>query len=168
MLSKVVLSLTREFTVNLKTITGICLVSGLLICAQAQSGYKWGNVKIGGGGFVSSIVPSTVERNLFYARTDVGGAYRWDESKKEWIPLMDWVDASERGLLGVEAIMPDPVNANKVYMVCGTSYWNYGRTAFLRSSNKGDSRDVIYTEENGDKGVPYKIQCMVMAWDEER
>lgn len=153
MLSKVVLSLTREFTVNLKSITGICLVSGLLICAQAQSGYKWGNVKIGGGGFVSSIVPSTVERNLFYARTDVGGAYRWDESKKEWIPLMDWVDASERGLLGVEAIMPDPVNANKVYMVCGTSYWNYGRTAFLRSSNKGDSWDVIYTwDENGDKG----------------
>jgi hypothetical protein len=29
----------------------------------------------------------------------IGGAYRWDESKKEWIPLMDWVDASERGLL---------------------------------------------------------------------
>ena len=40
--------------------------------------YTWGNVAIGGGGFVSSIVPSTTQPGLVYARTDVGGAYRWE------------------------------------------------------------------------------------------
>ena len=38
-------------------------------------------------------------------------------------------------------------------MMAGTSYWNNGRTAFLRSSDKGKSWEVIYTwDEDGTKG----------------
>ena len=37
MLSKVVLSLTREFTVNLKSITGICLVSVFLSALRPKA-----------------------------------------------------------------------------------------------------------------------------------
>jgi hypothetical protein len=93
-------------------------------------------VAIGGGGFVSSVVADPLERGLFYARTDVGGAYRWDDASKVWVSMMDWVDATERGLLGVEAIAVDPQAAGVVYMVAGTSYWNDGRSAFLRSSDR--------------------------------
>jgi len=144
----------EDFSVNSRRFSVCFVLFTFSICIQAQeSGYRWENVVIGGGGFVSSIVASPVEENLFYARTDVGGAYRWDESRKTWVPLMDWVDITERGLLGVEAIMPDPAGAQKVYMVAGTTYWNYGRTAFLRSSDKGNTWDVIYTwDEQGAKG----------------
>jgi len=119
----------------------------------ASSDFVWSNVSIGGGGFVSAIVASPVDKNLFYARTDVGGAYRWDESSSKWIPMMDWVGVSERGLLGIEAIAVDPQTSGSVYMVAGTSYWNYGRTAFLRSSDKGNKWETIYVwDSTGAKG----------------
>jgi xyloglucan-specific exo-beta-1,4-glucanase len=74
------------------------------VAVSASGSFSWTTVAIGGGGFVSGIVSSPIEKNLFYARTDVGGAYRWDQSLKQWIPLMDWADGSELGLFGVEAI----------------------------------------------------------------
>lgn len=129
----------------------------LMTYVHASDSFSWSTVAIGGGGFVSSIVASPVEQNLFYARTDVGGAYRWDQTSKRWISLMDWVDPSERGLLGIEAIAADPKNADKVYMVAGTTYWNEGRSAFLRSNNRGRTWTVIYTwDTSGVKGTPVK------------
>ena len=37
--------------------------------------YEFGNLKIGGGGFISGIIPG---KNEIYLRTDVGGAYKYD------------------------------------------------------------------------------------------
>jgi hypothetical protein len=45
-----------------------------LLFAQNGDGYRWDNVKIGGGGFVSAIITSPAQKDLVYARTDVGGA----------------------------------------------------------------------------------------------
>lgn len=125
----------------------------LAFSAESASDFVWSNVSMGGGGFVSAVIASPVDENLFYARTDVGGAYRWEEASAKWVSVMDWVDVSERGLLGVEALAVDPQESGKVYMVAGTSYWNDGRTAFLRSSDRGKSWEVIYTwDSTGAKG----------------
>jgi len=135
----------------------LALVGGLACGgAQAADAFHWGNVAIGGGGFVSAIVPSLLEKDLFYARTDVGGAYRWDESAKKWISMMDWVDITERGLLGVDAIAVDPKTPGKLYMVTGTVYWNQakdgiGRSAFLRSTDHGRTWEKIYTWDDNTK-----------------
>jgi len=101
------------------------------------SGYCWSSVVIGGGGFVSAIVPSTTEPNLVFARTDVGGAYRWEEATERWLPLSDWVSEDEVGLLGVESIAIDPSTPAHVYMLAGIDYFNGGKTAILRSSDYG-------------------------------
>jgi hypothetical protein len=109
------------------------------LCVPCYAAYQWSNVAIGGGGFVSAIVTSKTQQNLVYARTDVGGAYRWDATNARWIPLTDWVSEAEVGLLGVEALALDPNNSAKLYMLAGTSYFNNGRSVVLRSSDYGAS-----------------------------
>ena len=79
-----------------------------------------------------------------YCRTDVGGAYRWDEANNKWVQLLDWLNESESGFVGVEALAIDPQNANNVYMLCGTEYMNNGRTAILKSTDKGNT--FTYTD----------------------
>src|SRR5206468_4221330 len=81
--------------------------------------YTWKNVAILGGGFVSGIVFSPIEKDLVYARTDVGGAYRFNPADKTWIPLTDFV-ARDSGSLGIESVAADPVDPNRVYMATGT------------------------------------------------
>ncbi len=104
--------------------------------------YTWDNVAIGGGGFVSGLIPSKTKPDLLYARTDVGGAYRWDASTGRWIPLMDWVSAEELGYLGVESLAIDESSPGNLYILAGTSYFSSGRTAILKSTDYGKTFTV--------------------------
>ena len=101
------------------------------------AGYCFRSVAMGGGGFVSGIVTSPLQRNLIYARTDVGGAYRWDESTASWLPLEDRVAENQTGLLGVESLALDPSDPSRVYLLAGISYFDGGKTAVLRSDDYG-------------------------------
>lgn len=121
---------------SLLCITTLLFVLGLLNNLHAQT-YAWDNVQIGGGGFVTGIVYSKTEANLKYARTDVGGAYRWDNANAKWIPLLDWVSEDQVGYTGVESMAIDPKNNNIVYFLVGTDYWNSGKTAILKSTDRG-------------------------------
>ena len=78
-----------------------------LLQAHAKP-YIWKNVAIVGGGFVTGIITHPAEKGLIYARTDVGGAYRWDVSKDGWIPLTDWIDKDHWSDMGVESVAIDP------------------------------------------------------------
>jgi xyloglucan-specific exo-beta-1,4-glucanase len=123
---------------------------------QTSETYSWKNVAIGGGGFVSGVFFSPIEQNVIYARTDVGGAYRWNESAKSWISMMDWVNTDERGLLGIEALAIDPAQPGTVYIMAGTVYWNQaddgiGRSAFLRSQDYGQTWEKIPVWDNSIK-----------------
>src|SRR5208283_4898431 len=66
--------------------------------------YSWRNVIINGGGFVTGIILHPRQKGLMYARTDVGGAYRWDDSARRWIPLTDWISAEDVNLTGIESL----------------------------------------------------------------
>ena len=100
--------------------------------------YTWKSVQMVGGGFVDGVIFHPTERNLRYARTDIGGAYRWDETEKRWEPLLDWISYEDRNLMGVESIAIDPSDPNRVYLACGT-YTNSlaPNGAILRSRDRG-------------------------------
>ena len=110
--------------------------------APAQR-YQWDSVPIGGGGFVSGIITSKSTPNLRYARTDVGGAYRWDQPNGKWIPLNDWTSEEDKGYLSVESLAIDESNPQNVYMFVGLWYFSDGRSAILRSSDYGNTFDVV-------------------------
>ena len=107
------------------------------------AGYCWRAVTIGGGGFVSGIVASDRVPDLIYARTDVGGAYRWSPDDARWLPLQDWVSEDEVGLLGVESLALDPNAPNRLYLLAGINYFNGGRTALLSSEDFGATFSVF-------------------------
>jgi hypothetical protein len=100
--------------------------------------YTWKNVQIVGGGFVDGIIFHPSEPNLRYCRTDMGGAYRWEESLKRWIPLLDWVSYEDNNLMGVESIAIDPNNPDRLYLSCGTyTAPHIPNGAVLRSFDRG-------------------------------
>src|SRR5215471_7195434 len=83
-------SLAGVLAVSLAAVAAVAVQIAIRTAsAAAADPYTWKNVQIEGGGFVPGIIFSQTERNLIYARTDIGGAYRWDESTQRWIPLTD-------------------------------------------------------------------------------
>jgi photosystem II stability/assembly factor-like uncharacterized protein len=118
-----------------------------LICAAAavaqpplREAYSWKNVQIVGAGFVDGIIFHPMARDLRYARTDMGGAYRWDPAADRWQPILDWVSLKDLNLMGVDSIAIDPEDPNRVYLACGT-YTRAGAPngAILRSDDQGRS-----------------------------
>ncbi|MGO9231405.1 MAG: WD40/YVTN/BNR-like repeat-containing protein [Bryobacteraceae bacterium] len=100
--------------------------------------YTWKNVQIVGGGFVDGIVFHPTAKVLRYARTDIGGAYRWNDIAHRWEALLDWVPCENLNWMGVESIAVDASDPNRVYLACGT-YTNPTTPdgAILRSSDRG-------------------------------
>ncbi|KAB8145972.1 xyloglucanase [Chloroflexia bacterium SDU3-3] len=107
----------------------------------ASTPYSWKNVEIAGGGFVPGIIFNTKEKDLIYARTDIGGAYRWDPAAKRWVQLLNWVGAAEWGLSGISSLATDPVDPNRVYLAAGTytNSWESTNGAILRSTDRGNT-----------------------------
>jgi photosystem II stability/assembly factor-like uncharacterized protein len=106
---------------------------------------SWRNVVIGGGGFVTGIITHPRQKGLMYARTDVGGAYRWDNPAQRWIPLTDGI--GDVDFTGIESLAVDPSDTNRVYLAAGI--YSGGKAAILRSADQG--RSWLLTE------VPFKM-----------
>ena len=128
------------------------LLAGLGVNANAEA-YDWGNVRFDGGGFVSAILPHPTEKNLMYARTDVGGIYRWDVTSSSWKPLMDQFNEADKGLYGTESFAIDPTDPKRIYVLAGTGYFSWGRTAVLRSEDYGTTWDTTYVGFKDGTGI---------------
>ena len=98
----------------------------------------WKNVRIDGGGFVTGMIASAAPNGPLYARTDVGGAYRWIPATNTWLPVTDSVD----GTCQVESMAADPTDAQVVYLASSGKIW--------RSANQGGSWTVA--KDPGENG----------------
>lgn len=135
---------TNRTLLSAAALTTVCLL-GVLAASSAgrqksaaAPAYSWRNVQIVGGGFVSGIVTHPVRKGLMYARTDVGGAYRWDDKAARWVPITDWVTGNDWTFTDIESLAADPADPNQVYLAAGTytNEWS-GNGAILRSSSQG-------------------------------
>jgi hypothetical protein len=120
----------------------------LTVTSSASVEYSWSNVKIVGGGYVPGLYFHPTQQGLMYARTDIGGAYRWGPNDSQWVPLLDWTTSANWWQIGVEAIGLDPTNANKLYLAVGeyasptTAGWD-GSGAMLVSSDQGNTFTTV-------------------------
>ena len=125
------------------------LAAAILVSASAfAEQYEWGNLRVGGGGYVTGIAIHPTQQDVMYTRTDVGGAYRWDAANQQWIQLLAWVGGSN--LIGVDGVAVDANLPNRVYMALGKS--SGGDGGLYRSDDRGDSWTRVLTarfEGNG-------------------
>jgi xyloglucan-specific exo-beta-1,4-glucanase len=121
------------------------LASSAASSSISATPYSWRSARIVAGGFVDGLVFSDAERGLAYARTDVGGAYRWDAAARSWVPLLDFTGFNDWNELGVESIAADPRDAGKVWLATGeyTQSWASPPDGeILRSADQGRTWQV--------------------------
>ena len=113
-------------------------LSPMATLAQGTPSYTWNNVRIVAGGYVDGIIAHPKQQGLFYARTDVGGAYRYNATTAQWMPLTDWVSPADANWTGIESVAIDPNNPNMLYLVGGLYTQSWGSNgAILVSSDQG-------------------------------
>lgn len=107
---------------------------------SAAPSYTWKNAVIGGGGFVDGFVFHPAIPGLLYARTDMGGAYRWHAPSHSWNPITDHIGAVSDDM-GILSIALDPNDGSKVYLLSGkySNAWTSEYGKVLVSSDTGNT-----------------------------
>ncbi len=122
----------------LSTLTAALMIPLTPTMAADAKPYSFQTIPFGAGGFVDGFVYHPKQKDILYARTDVGGMYRFDYANKRWIPLLDHLGHDDGDLMGVLAIAVDPNDPNVVFAACGLYLPDWARKgAILRSDDQG-------------------------------
>ncbi len=99
---------------------------------------RWASVKFGGGGYVPGLIYHPTSPNVLYARTDIGGAYRWNATTNAWVAITDMFGPSEGFFHGSETMALDPTDDKRVYMSAGEYVSSGGHARLYISTDRGD------------------------------
>lgn len=103
--------------------------------------WTYGQLPVGGGGFVTGLF-ATCEEGIYYARTDVGGAFRYEAENGKWHSLHYWIAEDEKGFTGIDGLAVDPNNAGVIYLACAIDYFDNGRSVVMVSRDYGETFEV--------------------------
>lgn len=84
-----------------------------------QIPYEYKNLPIPGGGYVTGFLYHKKEKNVLYARTDIGGTYRFDAQKQCWTSLISHVTMRDLSETFPIALALDDNHPNVLYIACG-------------------------------------------------
>ena len=115
---------SSESTVATAALPGQTIES--TVAPQPPVAYAWQRLRIGAGGYVTGLVAHPSRAGELFARTDAGGAYRWDATSATWQQLLvaDAVpDAlAHPGDYSVESLAVSPGADDVVYVSVGNDY----------------------------------------------
>ena len=87
---------------------------------------------------------SSKAKDVIFARTDIGGAYKWNPKTNRWVPMQDFLTRPDWNLYGAESVGLDPSDPKRAYIAAGTYTNNWGGNgAILRTKDGGVSWDRI-------------------------
>lgn len=84
-----------------------------------QIPYRYRNLPIPGGGYVTGFLFHPKKKSVLYARTDIGGTYRYDFKEKKWISLISHVTAEDLSETYPISLALDENRPNVFYIACG-------------------------------------------------
>ncbi len=81
--------------------------------------YEYRNLPIPGGGYVTGFIFHEKKQGVLYARTDIGGTYRFDYASKRWFSLIDHVTMEDLSETFPIAAALDDLHPERLYIACG-------------------------------------------------
>ncbi len=82
--------------------------------------YRYRHMPIGGGGYVTGFYFHETDESILYCRTDIGGVYRFDYDKQEWISLIDGVDYRDLRECCPISVALDAHHPDRLYIASGS------------------------------------------------
>lgn len=149
---KGLLAVCTAAALSLSTLLTTTPIAASAATKDVSDTMTWGAVHIGGGGFVSGIITG---KESMYARTDVGGVYKFNYETDSWDQLFADLNDSERGYLSIDAMCIDPTDEDTVYFLCGCAYYSDAGTRIYKTTDGGktftftDVTDLIQVHANG-------------------
>ena len=89
--------------------------------AKEKIKYVYKNCPVPGGGFVTGFVFHPKKANILYARTDIGGVYRYNFKTKIWHSLMNHVTEDMLWEANPLSIAVCEKDEDSLYIACGDS-----------------------------------------------
>ncbi len=86
-----------------------------------QIAYRYQNAPIPGGGYVTGFVFHKKQPGILYARTDIGGTYRFDRTNMRWQSLIDAVTPQDLALTYPIALGLDEAHPDWLYIASGVN-----------------------------------------------
>ena len=102
--------------------------------------YTYKNAPIPGGGYVTGFVFHQKQPGILYARTDIGGTYRFDREMKRWVSLIDHVTGQDLSETYPIALALDDNDPEMLYIVSGVN----GRENGLLSISRDQGGHFTY------------------------
>lgn len=94
-----------------------------------QERYRYKNLPIPGGGYVTGFLFHKKKPDVFYIRTDIGGVYRFDREGERWVSLIDHVTMDDLGETFPIAVALDDDHPERLYIACGVNKQGAGKIA---------------------------------------
>ncbi len=112
--------------------------------------YKYEHLSVPGGGFVTGVIFHPKTENILYIRTDIGGIYKYDFSRKIWNSLSSVYNEFQKYLYKPLSLALDVDHSERLFAVCGDCALEYNpnRVCLLISEDGG----LTFTE----KPVPFR------------
>lgn len=105
--------------------------------AHKTINYEYKNAPIPGGGYVTGLLYHPRQPGILYARTDIGGVYRYDYEKKHWKSLIDGVSMEDISETFPIACALDENHPEYLYIMSGINGQDYGK--FSISEDYGET-----------------------------
>ena len=86
-----------------------------------QIPYEYKNLPIPGGGYVTGFLYHKLKKDVFYARTDIGGTYKYNTKSQKWISLIPHVTMEDLSETFPIALALDDNRPNMLYIACGVN-----------------------------------------------
>lgn len=99
--------------------------------------YEYKNAPIPGGGYVTGLLYHPKQPGILYARTDIGGVYRYEYENKRWKSLIDGVSMEDISETFPIACALDEKKPERLYIMSGINGQGYGK--FSISEDYGET-----------------------------